>query len=182
MCNVQCMYEQLSNLYPKSNQAMLTTIDSWITENLYKLQQTTTGNRLHTIEKKLIYYDLLILLHKPFLEDGEAKEDWNKHCLGSMPPSHRICTDTAIVISDTICELELDDLVYICKKPECFHALLTAARIHLLNTSIPDNAKTMIQAKIHFSHSMAAFEALAPTSPQAAGIHSLWQRTIKPFF
>lgn len=158
---------------------MLTSFDAWITENL---QQATTGNRLHTIEKRLIYYDLLILLHKPFLEDGEAKEDWNKHCLGSMPPSHRICTDTAIVISDTICELGLDDLVYICKKPECFHALLTAARIHLLNTSIPDNPKEMIQAKIHFSHSMAAFEALAPTSSQAAGIHSLWQRTIKPFF
>ena len=160
---------------------MLSSCDSWICSILMHLH-TATAHRLQVIEKKLVLYDLLILLHKPFLEDGQAKEDWNRKCTSTLPHSHRICTDTAIIISNMICELSLDDLHYVCRKQECFHALLTASRIHLLNTSIPDDTRQMIQGKIHFSHSMAAFQALAPISPQAAGIHSLWQRIMKPSF
>ncbi|CAO3587270.1 unnamed protein product [Absidia cylindrospora] len=140
--------------------AMLSTLDSWITSLLKDFppiteisQWTTQRQYLNTI-RLLELYTLLILLHCPYIHEHAIKAA-NGSSSNPPRPSLDICSHTAMIITQLISDMSMETLNYLSKaSPMVTYALMLALRIHLINASVTNDQKLGAFGEINFEHTL----------------------------
>lgn len=151
---------------------MLSTLDSWIASLMKesmveKYPQGVVGiQRLFDIQKMLMLYCMLILLHQPYVDDVQTKPGYSRKS-SETRPSFEICSASATIIIHTVYQLPLVDLEYLVNRSDSLYAILTATRLHLMNASCQHDAETVMNGEINFLRSMAVLEKLQ-TPPKSS--------------
>lgn len=151
---------------------MLSTLDSWIASLMKesmveKYPQGVVGiQRLFDIQKMLMLYCMLILLHQPYVDDVQTKPGYSRKS-SETRPSFEICSASATIIIHTVYQLPLVDLEYLVNRSESLYAILTATRLHLMNASCQHDNETIMNGEINFLRSMAVLEKLQ-TPPKSS--------------
>ncbi|KAI8084808.1 fungal-specific transcription factor domain-containing protein [Halteromyces radiatus] len=140
--------------------AMLSTLDSWITSLLKDSstcdENTTEGmtqlRHLYNI-RLLALYSLLILLHRPYIQEHLPKMASSSG--NTSKPSLDICSHTAMIITHLLSDIPKDDLIYLSKlSPFITYALILALRIHLINASASHDQKLVAFGEISFEQTL----------------------------
>lgn len=144
---------------------MLSTLDSWIASLMKEsmVQEYPPGvvemQRLFDIHKMLMLYCMLILLHQPYVDEVQTKPGYSRKN-SETRPSYEICSASATIITHTVYQLPLVDLEYLLNQSASLYAVLTAARLHLMNASFQHDPEAIMNGEINFLRSMAVLEKL----------------------
>ncbi|KAI8149095.1 hypothetical protein BJV82DRAFT_574379 [Fennellomyces sp. T-0311] len=105
--------------------------------------------------KRLMLHTLLILLHQPHVDTKEPNVQKKN---GISMPSFETTTYSALIITERISELSLQELEYMTKCSPAIYTLLTAMRVHLMNASYEHDDENVRNGEISFLRSMAVIE------------------------
>ncbi|KAI8334019.1 fungal-specific transcription factor domain-containing protein [Chlamydoabsidia padenii] len=166
--------------------AMLSTLDSWITSLLKDFSPSEDITRLAVkrqhvnIIRRLELYTLLILLHRPYIQEhsaakssnGSSNNSTNNSYTGNnntSRPSLDICSHTAMIITQLTADISTDTLVYLSKtSPMVTYAMIMALRIHLLNASASaHDQKSGAFGEINFEHTLELLRTIPTTTTKS---------------
>lgn len=142
---------------------MLSTLDSWVSSLIkdFAPEAKNPDNIQQRFDhvKVLALYLLLVLLHRPYVDDVSTNTSSKKS--GETNPSFEICSGSAIIITHLIRRLKPEELNYLVRRPICLHAMLTATRVHLMNASFPKDPEMTMYGEINFLRNMAILQNLS---------------------